>query len=104
MITQSLKGSLLLAAMISLVPAVPALAGETAEQLEAESVRYTAMAAEQEKLGKHYRLAATSGAKGGQQSRAAYHSQLASEYREQAQLHAERAQEKRDEAKRTATN
>jgi hypothetical protein len=103
-ITKSLKGSLLLAGMISLAAALPASAGETAEQLEAEAVRYTAMAAEQEKLGKHHTLAATSGAKGGQQSRAAYHNRLASEYRDRAQLYAERAQDKRDEAKRVANN
>ena len=104
MITKSLKGSLLLAAMISLATAAPALAGETAEQLDAEAVRYTAMAAEQEKLGKHHKLAATSGTKGGLQSRAVYHDKLAREYREQARFYAERAQVKRNEAKPVATN
>jgi hypothetical protein len=102
--TASKKSALVLAGLLGLAVAMPASAAETIEQLEAEAVRYTSLAAEQEKLGKHHKLASTGSAKGGQQSKAAYHNRLARDYREQAQVYADRAQEKRDEAKRVATN
>jgi hypothetical protein len=104
MMTASPKSALVLAGLLGLAMALPVSAAETIEQLEAEAVRYTSMAAEQEQLGKHHKLAATSGAKGGQQARAEYHSRLARDYREKAQVYADRAQEKRDEAKRVANN
>lgn len=102
--TARLTSVLVLAGFLGLASALPAVAAETVEQLEAEAARYTTLATEQAELQKHFTLSATASVKGGHQARAAYHGRQSAEYRAKAELYASRAQELRDAAKRVAQN